>query len=250
MGHFKSTCAARISGQISGEFRGYPARGRAPNVNYPRARAAPRTRLRCRNRAHRGHGRIFRTAPTAREKRCIFKIRKRITLFFQRNWGKAFRKHLSRRAYRGRFRGEFCSYPARHARGRTPNVKYPRAAYPRRADGCASADGIARRARMNLLRALVALHGFSLHGNTTRFTSHGRNPRISAAFAYLARPAFRIPRIAALPPHRLTAPLLSRCAPPLRRAKAPLHRKKRSGDFSSRFSYSVYRFRQIPNPGR
>ena len=123
----------------------------------------------------------------------------------------------------GQISGEFCSYPARHARGRTPNVKYPRAAYPRRADGCASADGIARRARMNLLRALVALHGFSLHGNTTRFTSHGRNPRISAAFAYLARPAFRIPRIAALPPHRSSPQPL--CASPSSGESSPSPKK-------------------------
>lgn len=123
----------------------------------------------------------------------------------------------------GRFRGGFCSYSARHACGRTPNVKYPRAACPRRADGCASADGIARRARMNLLRALVALHGFSLHGNTTRFTSHGRNPRISAAFAYLARPAFRIPRIAALPPHRSSPQPL--CASPSSGESSPSPKK-------------------------
>lgn len=85
---------------------------------------------------------------------------------------------------------------------------------------------------------------------------------LSASLLHTVDPcASRLPRLtpAALHPHsvsrvsphyRLTAPLLSRCAPPLRRAKAPLHRKKRSGDFSSRFSYSVYRFRQIPNPRR
>ena len=114
--------------------------------------------------------------------------------------------------------------------GRIPRLSRARmcperklSAYPRRADGCASADGIARRARMNLLRALVALHGFSLHGNTTRFTSHGRNPRISAAFAYLARPAFRIPRIAALPPHRSSPQPL--CASPSSGESSPSPKK-------------------------
>ena len=272
-------------GIFRGGFHSYPARhacGRTTNVKYPRA-ACPRCADGCASAdGNRASGADESSALRRRctKSGCIFKIRKRITLFFQRNWGKAFQRICAVRVS-GHISGRISQLSRASCVRMYTERKIPACRVPSLCRRCAPPlPETVRRAL--LLHVSAGSVGFA----DARRPRHDRD---DAAFA----------RRRALPPLRIRQPsadcgfylaiirkrttytgaffVVLRCSSaavahsdcPL--AARLLHRfrhcrrfarhpqgedtpfpKEKSGPeiFTSRFSYSVYRFRQIPNPGR
>lgn len=272
--------AVRIFGQISGRI---PRLSRARMCPERKLSAYPRCADGCASAdGNRASGADESSALRRRcaKSGCIFKIRKRITLFFQRNWGKAFQRICAVRVS-GHISGRISQLSRASCVRMYTERKIPACRVPSLCRRCAPPlPETVRRAL--LLHVSAGSVGFA----DARRPRHDRD---DAAFA----------RRRALPPLRIRQPsadcgfylaiirkrttytgaffVVLRCSSaavahsdcPL--AARLLHRfrhcrrfarhpqgedtpfpKEKSGPeiFTSRFSYSVYRFRQIPNPGR
>mgnify|MGYP006922251690 FL=1 len=267
-------------GRFRDGFRGYPARGCAPNVNYPRTLAVPTDARLLTETVRRARTNLPHCADGARKAGVFSKFENELRCFSNGIGVKHFKKSAQARIF-GHISGRISQLSRASCVRMYTERKIPACRVPSLCRRCAPPlPETVRRAL--LLHVSAGSVGFA----DARRPRHDRD---DAAFA----------RRRALPPLRIRQPsadcgfylaiirkrttytgaffVVLRCSSaavahsdcPL--AARLLHRfrhcrrfarhpqgedtpfpKEKSGPeiFTSRFSYSVYRFRQIPNPGR
>ena len=243
-------------GRFRDGFRGYPARGCAPNVNYPRTLAVPTDARLLTETVRRARTNLPHCADGARKAGVFSKFENELRCF-SNGIGVKHSKESAQCAYRGIFRGEFHSYPARHACGCTPNVKYPRAACPRCADdahlrfrkpcvgrccfmflpGLLGSPMRAARG-MTAMTQLLPAEGhcrrfaFDSRAPTADFTSRlSANVPLTRARFSLSSAVLLLPLpipIVRSPPASCTAFVIAAALPVIRKAKILLSRKKKA----------------------
>lgn len=243
-------------GRFRDGFRGYPARGCAPNVNYPRTLAVPTDARLLTETVRRARTNLPHCADGARKAGVFSKFENELRCF-SNGIGVKHSKESAQCAYRGIFRGEFHSYPARHACGCTPNVKYPRVACPRCADdahlrfrkpcvgrccfmflpGLLGSPMRAARG-MTAMTQLLPAEGhcrrfaFDSRAPTADFTSRlSANVPLTRARFSLSSAVLLLPLpipIVRSPPASCTAFVIAAALPVIRKAKILLSRKKKA----------------------